>query len=265
MKNILDGVDQSKVKLFNFSIEDSEKLREERSIVHYITTDTKDWGGDVIVQEGINTERYEKYRTVFFNHNYDKVIARNLWLKRNDKGWLAKTQFSKSNVFADDIYNLYLEDMIRTWSVGIMVDKTKYDEEKDTLFITQSQLFEYSSAPLAANFDAIDQAKSLMKSIEGQMLVDNLGNTFEIKKAFEDFRKEIDEIKCLNTQLNELIDKSKEEIGTFDKQILLLTSEITELKNNTAVKSTEIIGKPDFSLLAKEILSGVISEYKGRN
>jgi len=256
--NIFEGMETDNVRLFTFNIEDSQKLREERAIVHYITTDTKDWGGDIIVQDGMDVKNFEKYRTVFYNHNYDRPVASNMWLKRDEKGWLAKTRFSEKNAFANDIYNLYLEDIIKTWSVGIQLSEgsMRFDKATDTMYIDKSTLFEYSSAPLAANFDAIDQAKSLIKSVEGLKALEEMHYIREIKEALSVLDNEFKALK-------EYCESLKSDIDSQDKEMLMLAGEINNM-NTKSIQVVETIGRPDFKKLAKEIVAGVVSEKTGR-
>lgn len=253
----MEKFDETKIKIYNFAIEDSQKLKEERSIVHYITTSDKDWSGDIIVQDNLKKDKFEKYRTVFFNHDYYRPIAKNLWLKRDEKGWLAKTQFAKNNLFADDIYNLYLEDIIKTWSVGIVVHQTKYDEAVDILYLTETELYEYSSAPLAANFNALDRMKSLTKSVEAQKYIEEARIYDGVRLSIEGIKKELELIKSINDSL-----KEENELNT--NTILQLTNEIELLKTNTSQTVVEITGKKDSKKIFDEVFAGVISEITGR-
>ena len=70
------------------------------TITSYITTNTIDRYSTRVVPQGIKLESYEKLgKPVFFNHNfYQLPIGRNLWLKKDERGILAKTRFNPSQV-----------------------------------------------------------------------------------------------------------------------------------------------------------------------
>jgi len=274
--DILSNVDSNELKTLSFTQEPIETLREEKSIIHYISTPTKDWGGDVVNQHGIDAEIFNKYRTVFYNHNYDQPIAKNLWSKADEKGYLAKTQFSKTNLFSDDIYNLYLEGIINTWSVGIQVSQNdaRYDEVSKTLFIDKAKLLEYSSAPLAMNFDALDQAKSFVKSAVGNDILLKASTEINIKGFMESVQSDLNQLKKANEDLNELVklNCNEDSLDELENKILELSAEIKELKAKLLEKKIEPdqpkkveISEYDFNALAKKVAFGEVSRFKGKS
>lgn len=229
-----------------YLIEDSkaEKLKSERAITHYISTPAIDRGKDIVNPKGMDSTDFEKSKTVFYNHNYDRPIAKNLWLKRTDDGVKVKTQFSETP-FANDIYTLHSEDIIKTWSIGFDVPRQKgrwsdpvdgailTDEKSGIRTINKWILLEYSSAPLAMNPNALDLAKNIksyMKTDEIKSVIEGFEYREEIKVLIDNQQKEIEDLKTLIANISSL---DTEEIK----------KEITEIKNNMLKKSVESLEK----------------------
>jgi HK97 family phage prohead protease len=149
-------------KILDYAVGYKEFNEAERSIVHYITTPDRDRGGDIVNPFGMLDKDFSKSPTVFYNHRYMLPVAKSLWRKAEDKGVLAKTQFS-SVEYAQDVYRLHKEGIINTWSIGFRIprnpDAVKYDEASKTLFINLWELIEYSSAPVAMNPNCLDVEK----------------------------------------------------------------------------------------------------------
>ena len=229
-----------------YLIEDSkaEKSKSERSITHFISTPHIDRGKDIVNPKGMDSSDFEKSKTVFYNHNYDRPIAKNLWLKRTEDGVKVKTQFSETP-FANDIYTLHTEDIIKTWSIGFDVPRQKgrwsdpvegaitLDGGTGIRTINKWILLEYSSAPLAMNPNALDLAKNIksyMKTDEIKSVIEGFEYREEIKLLVESQQKEISDLKNLIAGLS---NTDTEEIKR----------EITELKTNMLKKSAESLEK----------------------
>lgn len=229
-----------------YLIEDSkaEKLKSERSITHYISTPHIDRGKDIVNPKGMDSSDFEKSKTVFYNHNYDRPIAKNLWLKRTEDGVKVKTQFSETP-FANDIYTLHTEDIIKTWSIGFDVPRIKgrwsdpvegsivTDEKTGIRTINKWILLEYSSAPLAMNPNALDLAKNIksyLKTEEMKTVIEGFEYKAEIQVLIESQKAEIDSLKSL---IEEIKNKDTSE----------LQKEITEIKNTMLTKSVESLEK----------------------
>ncbi len=229
-----------------YLIEDlkAEKLKSERAITHYISTPDIDRGKDIVNPKGMDSTDFEKAKTVFYNHNYDKPIAKNLWLKRTDEGVKVKTQFSETP-FANDIYTLHLEDIIKTWSIGYDVPRMKgrwsdpienaisVDPGTGIRTINKWILLEYSSAPLAMNPNALDLAKNIksyLKTEEVKSVIEIYEYKEDVQKSISDFKTEIESLKNL---ISELKNNDTTEIQ----------KEIIELKNILVRKTAESLEK----------------------
>ena len=175
------------------------------TIKHMISTPRIDYIMDVMNPFGVKAGPLEKNRGVFFNHKWDQPgndglpIGRNLWIKPEKDGVVAKTQFAvgvTKNDFAGDIYRLTVAGYLPSWSIGffptdfkvmplrevmLMVgDKfavpnaSEYDPEQEVLYHGSWTIYEYSKVSVPMNQDAIDgeriqaaMQKGLIKSDEG--------------------------------------------------------------------------------------------------
>ena len=135
------------------------------TITSYITTNSIDRYSTRIVPQGIKLESYEKLgKPVFFNHNfYQLPIGRNLWLKKDERGILAKTQFlvgyydSEFDEFVRDLFKLYKDGVLKGWSISFIPLKY-HDEELNEMKIRvfdEVELLEYSAVTIPGNADAL--------------------------------------------------------------------------------------------------------------
>ena len=221
----------------------------ERSITQYVSTHSVDRDNDIVLAKGIDLKNYRKNPVVLFNHQRDLPIAASLWQKPDDVGLLTKTSFSKTP-FADDIYTLHLEKILNAWSIGFMPVTWEFDEKKGITTFTKIELFEYSSVSLPANPEALDEAKSIIKSTEGLYLIKqaNAKNLLQIELA--QFRTEIDELKRANEELALLIDTPRDDA---------LLSSIEKLENDIDRINEEMVA------LSFKILKNTKAETLGIN
>jgi phage head maturation protease len=252
----VEGFRQVEVKA-----ESVEKLKSERAIIHYISTPDIDRTRDIMNPKGMKDEDFNKAPSVWYNHNYKYdpnalPIARSLWRKKKEDGILTKTEFA-STEFADDVYLLHDGGFINTWSIGFRpsYDKNgnikdgsiRYDEGKNITTWDEWYLLEYSSAPLPANIEALDVVKELQtlnfKSEITKNMVNESAFKIEVTKALESFRPELDKIKSLQSQLDDLLKSFDGVLGDLEKaenQILELQNEINNTKQPIH-KSLEVL------------------------
>lgn len=125
-----------------------------------ISTADTDRSGEIVLQEGMETDMYLKNPIVLFGHDYYSLpigICTSLELiegKRVAKGTFAPAD---ANPFAQQVRKLYDLGIIRATSVGFIV------KEMEGNTITKSELLEFSFVPVPANPHALSlpQAKSL--------------------------------------------------------------------------------------------------------
>jgi HK97 family phage prohead protease len=202
----------------------------EKSIVHYISTDDVDRGFDIMDPAGCDWTDFEKTKSVFFNHDYDEVIGRNAWLKKEAHGILAKTIFSDTEEGLEK-YQLHKEGCINSWSIGFRIkkgadgftlpDAVEWESDKSQLRkILKWDLLEYSSAPLPMNPNAIDTIKSIIKSSYMKRELKTLEERLEfnsILKTYDDKIKELNELltaKADKKDIEDLTEKIQTKITT---------------------------------------------------
>jgi len=270
-------------KFFNVKAEKVEVLRNERAIVHFITTPDLDRGRDIVDPKGMNDEDFSKSPSVWYNHNYmfnpDALpIGKSLWRKKKEEGVLAKTQFA-DHAFAQDIYELHSGDFMSTWSIGWLPDKGKdaieYDDKENILKIHKWILFEYSSAPIAMNPNAGDQIKAMKeiqwKSFFTKELIDKAETELILKEQIKSFEDRIKVLTDAQAEMQKLIEGKTgvENLTQLENKIAELQNLIEEgLKNVQAevlkqVKEIKPEPKPenlgDLSEVIKRELPGMIA------
>lgn len=202
------GIDIDDLELIRKGIvaEKAQVDKAERSVTSYINTAAKDRDNEVILPKGVVLTHYRKNPVVPYGHDYRGLpVAKNIWIKKDDKGLLAKTVFL-DHAFAEDVYRLYSESVagtgpaMKAWSIGFIPLKwedSKVDEdnqpkrgERDTnpkRTYKKWELLEYSAVMIPSNPEALTQMveKGLIKSDK-------------LKKEIEDFiieTEEEDEVK----------------------------------------------------------------------
>lgn len=223
----------------NLTIDIGEKEfdRSKRTITHWISKNSVDRGGDVVLPEGIKTTNYKKNPIVLFNHHPFYPIAHNAWLKTKEDGKLALTEFS-TTPFADDIFQLNIEKVLNAWSIGFIPNKWDFDEKSKTTTYTDIELLEYSSVSLPMNQDAVTEGLKMVKSDVVKNILSEARENFEIKKIIFSLQ---DEIKTLKENYDSLMEHSKTDVL---KDLEKLEIEMLEFKNqiNKILKSMEISG-----------------------
>ncbi len=243
-----------------------ENLEKENAIVHFISTPDIDRVRDIVNPKGGDFAEFEKTRTVFFNHNYFMPVAKNMWLKAASDGIKAKTVFSRTP-FARELYIMHREGILNSWSIGFDIPRNKhgfiedgavtFDDSTSVRTFNKWKLLEYSSAPLPANPNAIDQAKNICKSYEMKSEITKIEAELELKLRMEKFDELINgitELKNKNTELETFIQSE------IEKQKLLIDDVSGKLQNTNA----EIAGSEQAKEIVMQALAGAISEVTGR-
>lgn len=146
----------------------------ERTITSIITNDEVDSDKEVVLAKGLDFKRHEKNPVVFFMHDAMKApVAKCVWqkLSRNHKERVAKTQMAETE-FAEELFQLYLGDFLRGFSIGMDPGtmKIREIEEADVRkrkewagakrIIESASVIEYSLVTIPANEDALTLAYS---------------------------------------------------------------------------------------------------------
>lgn len=168
---------------------DLEFKEGERAVIAHITTDTIDRDGEIVDPAGVVLEDYEKNPVVLFGHDHRGLpIGKNMWIKRDERGLLAKTVYANHQL-ANDIYEYRKQGFPMAQSIGfIPISTIRYDEgseeRKRGLYrkFTKWMLLEYSDVAVPANPDAVAVAisKGLISSdYDNQPPSDELGEKKE--------------------------------------------------------------------------------------
>lgn len=215
---LIDAKNLNEIKWIEVKSEKPEKLKSERSIIHFISTIDLDRTRDIMMPKGMIDKEFSLSPSVWYNHNYrynDNAlpVAKSLWRKKQEEGVLAKTQFA-TTAFAEDVYKLHEEEFMNTWSIGfrsvkdktgvIEKDSIEHDESKNITTWHKWDLLEYSSAPIAANPNARDMVKDLMNmNWQTERMETELENV-AIKIELQALKDEIEKLKSLDDSMEEL-------------------------------------------------------------
>lgn len=177
------------------------------TIVHYISTVTPDRYNEVMNPDGMDDSDFRKNPVVFFGHrNSGLPIAKNLWLKKDGFGVIAKTQFDSSDT-AREVFRLNKEGYLNAWSVGFMYNGEP--EYRDGLYyVSKWKLLEYSSVAIPANPDCLNlMLKEIKDAAVRNVLSGELRNTGDnVQNQSEDIGRDLIE------RINLLEEKNSEEI-----------------------------------------------------
>lgn len=270
------------IKYYELKLDKVETLKAERAIVHYISTDDLDRGGDIVSPKGMDDKDFAKSPAVWYNHEYmwnphALPVAKSLWRKKEDHGVLTKSQFATTE-FADDVYTLHNEGVMNTWSIGWRVNRTKqnpitFDSEKGITHINHWFLIEYSSAPIAMNPNALDQLKSFgVKSQEFKSIITKADAEVKIQDVLKEYEDKIKNIIELESRLKTLIESypSQESLDSIEAKILDLEQMIenSKMQITQEIKQTKpveiVVKNPDLDKILMKGVNGAISRVTGR-
>jgi phage head maturation protease len=147
---------------------DAGKLRV-RSV---ITTSAPDRMGDVVVSTGLrNADEYRMNPVVLWAHNRTTFPPIGLcrWLDVQPTRIVAETRFAQGVRFAEDVFRLYEQGVLRGWSIGFVPRRTTRRPVGDrvALRIEEWDLLEYSAVPIPENPGALTVAleKGLVRDL----------------------------------------------------------------------------------------------------
>ncbi len=259
------GLKENEVELIRKGRVSSQPVidRDARTVINYISTDAIDRDNEVIEHRGVVLDDYVKNPIVPWAHDYRGLpIGKNLWIKPDKKGLVAKTYFLKHD-FAEDVFDLYTEDIkgtgpaLKAWSVGFIplkwkdakpIENQAMDERPAGPRRTYKKwmLLEYSAVPVPSNPEALTL-----------MVEKGLIKNDKLKKDIEDFITETKE-KTDQGLIDERFEKQtdgkirfEEEAGKIEEKEYESLHEV--LKDNLQVdyKSAEKFHKHLMSLVTK--------------
>lgn len=121
-----------------------------------ITTDTPDRGGDVVIPTGLkNAEEFLLNPVVLWAHNRSGTppIGTCAWLDVQPHRIVAETRFAQGVPFAEDVFRLYEQGVLRGWSIGFVPRKAHRIPKPNGigLRVDEWDLLEYSAVPIPEN------------------------------------------------------------------------------------------------------------------
>ena len=229
-------------KYYTAEKDKTEVKKKERAVISYISTGIKDRDGEKLIPDGVVLDNYTKNPIVPFGHNYKSIPpAKNMWIKKDEKGLIAKTVFAKSKS-AEEYYQAYTEDiggtgpLLNAFSVGfIPLDWTDTEAkalEKDPDLPKRTynkwELLEYSLVPIPSCPEALTIAvekglisKKLLKELEIEVVKDVEDREIEVEldgKESDEKEKESDD--NLTKEIEVEMDKEIFNVGVVKKQLV---------------------------------------------
>lgn len=130
-----------------------------------ITTIDPDRSGDVVIPTGLrNVDEYLMNPVVLWAHNRTQFppLGSCKWLDVQPRRVVAETRFAQGVPFAEDIFRLYEQGVLRGWSIGFVPRKAKRMQSPDSplpaLRVEEWDLLEYSAVPIPENPGALTVA-----------------------------------------------------------------------------------------------------------
>jgi hypothetical protein len=129
-----------------------------------ITTIDPDRAGDVVIPTGVkNVEEFLLNPVVLWAHNRTAFPPIGLceWLDVQPNRIVAETRFAKGVPFAEDIFRLYEQGVLRGWSIGFVPRRARRlprAGHPTALRVEEWDLLEYSAVPIPENPGALTVA-----------------------------------------------------------------------------------------------------------
>jgi hypothetical protein len=159
----------------------------ERAVISYISTGVKDRDGERLMPDGAVLENYRTNPVVLYAHDYKSIpVAKNIWIKQDGKGLVAKTAFGKS-AFSDELYHAYTDDvegtgpLLKAWSVGFIpleYEDVETKGGKPTRTYKKWELLEYSAVPIPSCPEALTLA--VAKGLLPELLRKDIEESIEV-------------------------------------------------------------------------------------
>lgn len=129
-----------------------------------VTTIEADRAGDIIIPTGLrNPEDYLQNPVVLWAHNRIAFPPIGLceWLDVQPGRIVAETRFAQGVPFAEDVFRLYEQQILRGWSIGFVPRKARRipgPNGQTSLRVDEWELLEYSAVPIPENPGALTVA-----------------------------------------------------------------------------------------------------------
>jgi len=123
-----------------------------------INTNDPDRAGDVVLPRGLrNADEFLRNPVVLWAHQRSlPPIGTCQKLEIQDNQILAETQFAKGMPFAEEVFRLYEQGILRAWSIGFLPVRSRPGSAGSV--IEEWDLLEYSAVPVPENPAALTLA-----------------------------------------------------------------------------------------------------------
>ncbi|MDP4190590.1 MAG: HK97 family phage prohead protease [Bacteroidota bacterium] len=247
---------------FDAVIQSVEK--NQRTLTCMIVSAQTNRGKRKVEIKGCQYEDYMKSPVVLAFHDEEKVIARCQWLKFTEQGIVAKFEF-RDNELANDIYDLYKEGFLTSWSIGFLPVTWNYEEEEgvEIIHITKWILLEVSAVSIPMDANAITLAIN-QGIVHDQFLIQSIC-TAKISQQNEELQssslKMLSEIELLKKEIAGIITLLKDSTGEILTSFNILKRDLMQSQPSTETKVTNI------SELTEEIRRSIkshLEQIKGK-
>ena len=127
-----------------------------------ITTIDPDRAGDVVVPTGVkNLDEFLLNPVVLWAHNRTQFPPIGIceWIDIQPRRLVAQTKFAEGVPFAEDIFRLYEQNILRGWSIGFVPRRASpRAATRGGVTIAEWDLLEYSAVPIPENPGALTVA-----------------------------------------------------------------------------------------------------------
>ena len=127
-----------------------------------ITTIDADRAGDVVVPTGLkNLDDFLMNPVVLWAHNRSHFPPIGIceWIDIQPRRLVAQTKFAEGVPFAEDIFRLYEQNILRGWSIGFVPRRaTPRAARRGGVTVAEWDLLEYSAVPIPENPGALTVA-----------------------------------------------------------------------------------------------------------
>lgn len=238
---------------------------EERTIKHYITTDTIDRYGEILNPKGMLDENYSKNPIVLYSHNLGffstpepskAIIGKSLYRAVEDHGVIAKTKFADTPL-ANDVMIFNKEGFMNTWSVGWM-PLSDPESKNGADYYNEWELLEYSAVIIPANPDAVNLMFKEIRSEEMKGILTNEYFNCERDKLIEELcsrLKKIEEAVDVAELKKELDSKIEIISKDFSGKFAGIAGDIKQIKDQQYKQFIDSI---------PEIVTGAINRFLGK-
>jgi len=131
-----------------------------------VSTASEDRHETEIMPEGGDLRFFKENPVVLFNHDQDKVIGRSPSIQLENGRIVAQVEFDSDDPFAANIERKVENGFINATSIGFIIKKWEFDEDRDVFRILEWELVEFSIVSVPSNREALVLERSLAAQVK---------------------------------------------------------------------------------------------------